>query len=137
MNTWLRGQLQIEVEEPLLRIGKGKTFFENSIVRSLLLMQTISFVALVGLFSFFLRPSKSLTVLHYNVYFGVDLLGAWWQTLILPGVSFVFVLVNLVLAYRFYTTQHERIAAYLLLLGSVMLLFSVALGCLSVVYINY
>ena len=82
MNTWLRGQLQIEVEEPLLRIGKGKTFFENSIVRSLLLMQTISFVALAGLFSFFLRPSKSLTVLHYNVYFGVDLLGAWWQTLI-------------------------------------------------------
>ena len=137
MNTWLRGQLRRETEEPLSKVGEGRSFFANSIVRSLLLMQSVLVLALIGLFSFFLRPSDALTVLHYNVYFGVDLLGVWWQILILPGIALVFVLLNLFLAYQFYAIQRERIAAYLLLLGSTMLLASVSLGCVSVVYINY
>ena len=131
------GKLVSESEKPFQEIGKGSTFFKNSIVRSLLLMQGILSGGLVSFFAFFLRPSDALTVLHYNVYFGVDLLGAWWQPSILPGVALSFVLMNLMLAYRFYAIQRERIAAYLLLLGSTMLLAGVFLGCILVVYINY
>jgi hypothetical protein len=137
MNAWLQESLKGEVEKSLAQVGAGESFFGNSIVRSLLLMQAVLILGLGGLFAFFLRPREALTVLHYNVYFGVDLLGAWWQTLILPGVALVFVLMNLFLASRFYMIQQERIAAYLLLLGSTMLLGGVFLGCLSVVYINY
>ena len=137
MDILLRGKSVLENEESLSKIGEGKTFFENSIVRSLLLLQSVLLVSLSGLFVFFLRPSDSLTVLHYNVYFGVDLLGSWWQPVILPGVVLVFVLVNLLLSYRFYARRQERIAAYLLLLGSVMLLSGIGLGCISVFYINY
>lgn len=121
----------------LREIGKGIPFFGNSIVRSLLLIQVVLAVALVVFLALFLRPSDALTVLHYNVYFGVDLLGAWWQLSILPGVALLFVFMNLMLSYRFYAIQHERIAAYLLLLGSVMLISGVFLGCISAVYINY
>lgn len=137
MKTWLRGQFRTEATESLSQVEKGKLFFENSIVRSLLLMQTVLVVAIVGFFAFLLRPTEALTVLHYNVYFGVDLLGAWWQTFILPGIALIFVGMNLALAYRFYTKQHERIAAYLILLGSAMLLSGVALGCIAIGYINY
>ncbi len=134
---WFSRESESDGEIPLREIGKGIPFFGNSIVRSLLLMQTVLAVALLGFFALFLRPSDALTVLHYNVYFGVDLLGAWWQLFILPGVAFLFVLMNLVLSYRFYTIQHERIAAYLLLLGSAMLLSGVFLGCTLSMYINY
>lgn len=137
MSTWLRGKSVSENEQPLSKVGEGKTFFENSIVRSLLLMQVLLLMSLAGFFAFFLRPSDSLTVLHYNVYFGVDLLGSWWQPVILPGVACIFVFSNLMLSYRFYTRRHERIAAYLLLLGSLMLLSGIGLGCVSVFYINY
>ncbi len=137
MNNWLREQLRLETEVSLSKVGEGKSFFANSIVRSLFLMQLVLVSGLTGFLSFFLRPSDALTVLHYNVYFGVDLLGAWWQTLILPGIACMFVLMNSFMAYRFYMIQRERIAAYLLLLGSTLLIASVFLGCISVVYINY
>lgn len=137
MNISFPGTSVSEAGESLSRIGEGKSFFENGIVRSLLLMQSILSISLIVAFAFFLRPSDSLTVLHYNVYFGVDLLGSWWQPIIFPGVAFVFVFTNLLLSYRFYTRQRERIAAYLLLLGSLMLLSGIWLGCISIFYINY
>jgi hypothetical protein len=114
-----------------------KNIFANSIVRSLVLIFGVLLLIVSVALAYFTRPSKGLSVLHYNVYFGVDLLGAWWQVFLLPGVSLLFVLANLVLAERLYTVKRERFAAYLLLLGSVLLFLAVLFGCLSLVFINY
>lgn len=124
-------------EEPLLETGSGISFFRNNIVR--LFLGLIAFLSLlvVGVLFFFFRPSDVLTVLHYNVYFGVDLLGSWWQIFMLPGVAIVFIIMDIWFAYRLYTGKRERIAAYLLLLGALMLLSSVLVGCVALAYINY
>ncbi len=130
-------EVSSEVKLALSRAGQGKTFLQNGIVRSLLLISFGLTLLSVGFLVFLIRPSDALSVLHYNVYFGVDLLGAWWQTFLLPGVALIFALCNTILAERLYTVQRERIAAYLLLLGSAMLLAGSLLGCIAVGYINY
>lgn len=125
------------LEKPLLRADEGRTFLGNNIVRLLLLLMGGMFLCIGGILVFFVRPSEVLTVLHYNVYFGVDLLGAWWQVFILPSMTFLFVLGNIMLAWHFYAKKQERIIAYILLLGSLMLLSGTALGSAAVAYINY
>ena len=137
MSRHFRKQFEEIVDVPLSQTGQGKTFSENNIVRSLLLGETVLFLFAVGLLIFSLHPSEASFILHYNVYFGVDLLGSWWQLYILPMIALFFSLVNMFLARRFYQIKHERVAAYLLLLGSTMVLSGALLGCLSVVYINY
>lgn len=134
---WSGHHFQETIAQPLVQADSGRTFFENNIVRLLLGLFGVLFLVVAGILIFFIRPSEVLTVLHYNVYFGVDLLGAWWQVYILPGVALVFVALNTVLAYYLYTKKQERIAAYLFLLGSLMLMSGVVLGCIAIAYINY
>ena len=134
---WTKRHFQETITQPLAQADKGSAFFENNIVPLLLGLSGAVFLAVVGILFIFIHPSEVLTVLHYNVYFGVDLLGAWWQVYILPGVAWVFVALNTVLAYYLYTKNQERIAAYLFLLGSLMLMSGVVLGCIAIAYINY
>lgn len=135
--NWPVKRFQETIDQPLLEADEGRSFFQNNIVRLLLLCIGLAIGALFGTLPFFLHPSEVLTVLHYNVYFGVDLLGSWWQAYILPGVALCFVGINIWLAFYFYARQQERIAAYLFLLGTLMLLAGVAIGCFAIVYINY
>lgn len=134
---WPIRQFQETIGQPLSQSDEGKPFFRNNIIRLLLIGIGLMVVAIFGVLPFFLHPSEVLTVLHYNVYFGVDLLGTWWQAYILPGIALCFVGINIWLAYYFYARQQERIAAYLFLLGSLMLLAGVAIGCVAIIYINY
>lgn len=134
---WHRGQFETEMRKDLPRVDEGKTFFQNSIVRSLLLIQGVLMLASLSILTLFIQPIGAISVLHYNVYFGVDLLGTWWQTGILPLVALIFASGNLGLAYRLYMVTRDRIAAYLVLFGSLMLFSGVLLGCAAVAYINY
>lgn len=45
-----------------------------------------------------LPPTDATLLLHYNVYFGVDLSGAWNQLLWLPGSGLVIIVLNAVIA---------------------------------------
>ncbi len=90
----------------------------------------------LGLFGYFIRPTETLLILHYNIYFGVDLLGLWWQAYILPGLSFFLFVGHFFLA-RYFYYQGERVAAYLLLLGFVLINFSLLIASIGIVYINY
>ncbi len=60
-------------------------------------------------------PQPESVPVHYNIYFGIDLLGPWWYLLLLPaGGAFVLV-VNLVLAVLVY--RADRLASYFLTIG--------------------
>lgn len=137
MILWTGRQFQEMIDKPLPQAEEGRSFLENNVIRLLLGLSGFVLLVLAGILIFFFRPSEVLTVLHYNVYFGVDLLGAWWQMYILPGVALVFVFVNMWLSYHFYERRRERIIAYLLLLGVLMLLSGVTIGCIAMAYINY
>ncbi len=111
-------------------------FFRNPIVFFLvvviLFLNVVSFVAL----SIFIEKTASPVILHYNVYFGVDLIGDWWQIYILPIMGIFFFLINFFLAGCFYR-QGERIGAYCLMLASLFVEIGIIIAGASMILINY
>lgn len=79
--------------------------------------------------------AENSIILRYNAFLGVSLLGVWWQSFFVPGVSFLFFLTDIFLA--FLLARREWIApAFVFLLGSgaISLLALLAIG--SVIFIN-
>jgi hypothetical protein len=83
-----------------------------------------------------MRTQNSIVIVHYNVYFGVDLIGDRWQSFLVPTITFLFAVMNTLLAQWFYE-QKERIASYVLLLTSIFLSLGSVLACISITFINY
>jgi len=50
--------------------------------------------------------------LHYNIYFGIDLLGLRYQTLLLPALGLIFLVINFLAGLIIFTK--ERILSYFL-----------------------
>lgn len=124
-------------ERPLAQSDGGVSFWNNLLVRILFGATVFAIFLSLGVLGYFIQPSDAvLMVLHYNVYFGVDLLGLWWQAYILPFLGGVFLLGHLFLARRFYA-RAERIACYLMLFSSGMLSFGILVATVSVALINY
>lgn len=123
-------------ESGIAESGQAAGFFYNPITQILLGLSLIMLIGSFGLLAYFIRPTETLLVLHYNVYFGVDVLGAWWQLYILPVLGSVFLLGHLFLAQYFYV-HTERIAAYLLLLTAGLLNFCILIACVGITFINY
>lgn len=49
-----------------------------------------------------LSPSPEPIPLHYNIYFGIDLVGPWWYRFGFPAVGFATIVVNTVLGVVFF-----------------------------------
>ncbi len=122
-------------EHSLAQTG-GVSFFNNTLVRVLSIGALVGLLVSLPLLVYFIRPSKGLIILHYNVYFGVDLLGVWWQAYALPFLGGTLLLGHFFLARRFYM-KSERIASYLMLLSAGMLSFGVLIASVSIAFINY
>lgn len=123
-------------EYPLAHSDGGVSFGKNVLVRILLAGTVLAILLSLGVLGYFIRSSETLIILHYNVYFGVDLLGVWWQAYVLPFLGGLFLLGHFLLAKRFYA-RAERIACYLMLLSSGMLSFGILIATISVALINY
>lgn len=114
---------------------EGSSFFGNPLVRSLLSASAaIILLSFAATYLFVMRGADGTIVLHFNVYFGVDIVGSPWQALLIPGMSLLFLLLNVPLAYRFYAVR-ERVAAHILLFASFFaaLLSGVATAALSLI----
>jgi len=49
-----------------------------------------------------IRPSLGQVFLHYNIIFGVDLVGEWWKIFYLPIVGLLVLLLNYALSFALY-----------------------------------
>lgn len=115
---------------------RGISFFKNTIVRILIGVNVVFILASFAVLGFVVRPTSGLFVLHYNVYFGVEIQGLWWQVFIVPIASVLFLCGHLLLARHFYGVN-ERIAAYLALLGSCLIGIGVLIVSGGIAFINY
>ncbi len=115
---------------------RGVPFFSNMIVRSLLGANVLFAGASFGVIGYFVRPTDAFLVLHYNVYFGVEIQGTWWQAFILPAVGAFFLFGHVFFARSFYK-QSERIASYLMLFGSALLNGGILIASAGIAFINY
>ena len=114
----------------------GVSFLGNAFVRNFLISSGVLLCVGWGILLYFIQSRETPIILHYNVYFGVDLLGAWWQAYLLQGVATLLFVCHVVLS-RFFYQHNDRFASYILLLATNFVLFGVAIASASIAFINY
>lgn len=114
----------------------GQEYFKNQIILWLLVLGFATNLANWLILRIWVKPVDFSIILHYNVYFGVDLIGDYQQVFVLPTIGLVLFVINSVLSLYFYH-QKERIASYILLLAMFMIQLSLVVASTSVILINY
>lgn len=114
----------------------AKEFFHSALVQWVLIGSLIINALNFGLIAYFIRPVDFPIILHYNVYFGVDVIGSWWQVYFLPLIGLLILSVNTLLGYSFYQ-QKERVIAHLLVLAVFIVQVCVTIAVATLLSINY
>jgi hypothetical protein len=121
---------------PKVRSFFAREFFKSQIVVWLLVVSLIANLVDWLSLVIFVKPVDFPIILHYNVYFGVDMLGDWRRVYLLPLLGLILFVINLFLSLYFYK-QKERIASHILLMATLMLQLSLIVASISVIIINY
>jgi hypothetical protein len=114
----------------------AEEFFHSPLIQWIFIGSAFVNIAGWASMAYFIRPVDFPIILHYNVYFGVDIIGSWWQAYFLPAMASFILAVNLVLSYLFFRRK-ERIASYSLLLGALFVQVGSAIAEISIILINY
>lgn len=114
----------------------AQEYFQSHIVRWLLIFIAVANLVDWAALKIFIQPVDLPIIIHYNVYFGVDMLGDWKNLFLMPAIGLFLFLVNLFLSIYFYQRK-ERIASYLLLIATLMIQLSLLVASVSVIIINY
>lgn len=79
---------------------------------------------------------KDLSVipLHYNIYFGIDLIGSPLRIFVLPLLGFLVGLLNFILAYIFY--NRDKLLSYFLIISTILLEFFLVIASFFIILIN-
>lgn len=112
-----------------------KLYFKNKY--NLFLLSTALVLNLFIWFWLFseIRPQYDMIFLHYNILFGVDFFGPWWQIVYVPLSGLFILLVNTVVAwllfynYRFFSFLLNFISVFcqifLLIFSSILIFLNV------------
>lgn len=111
-------------------------YFKSAIVLWLIILSLAVNLSEWIILKIFVKPVDFPIILHYNVYFGVDMVGNYKSVFIVPLIGLALFLVNSILSIYFYRRK-ERIAGYLLLMAAFMIQLSLFVAALSIVIINY
>ncbi len=77
---------------------------------------------------------KESVILHYNIKFGADLTGVYWQIFLIPVSGLLLYFLNFILAYLLYS--RERLASQLLLSAVVFAQIILFIACYLLVGMN-
>jgi len=116
------------------RVFRKARFWRNRLNLGLLASGLFFNLLTWGVLARFIKPSEYPIPLHYNIYFGIDLIGPYSRVFSLPLISFFILLMDFILAFWFYSK--DRLAAYILLLTSCAAQIFVLIGAVSLIYIN-
>lgn len=114
----------------------SQDFFHSAVVQWSTIGSLLLNLASWSVLGYFIRPVDFPIVLHYNVFFGVDMIGAWWQVFAIPLMGAVTLFVNATLGVLFFQ-QKERVVAHLLLLASFVVQVAVLVATAAIIVINY
>ena len=91
-------------------------------------------VAVWGWLLWEIRPREGLLFLHYNVLFGVDLIGEWWQVFWLPAGGTIILLVNALLGWAVF--RSDRFAPALLLSAAAVCQVFLLVAAALLIFLN-
>ncbi|MBI5071313.1 hypothetical protein HZB93_00220 [Candidatus Falkowbacteria bacterium] len=80
------------------------------------------------------RSIGEVLPLHYNIYFGVDFIGRWYEIFIMPLVGIFFIIINLILADIIYL--RDKVTSYFLAGVSAFIQVLLSLAAYAVIMIN-
>lgn len=81
-----------------------------------------------------IHPTVEQVFLHYNVIFGVDLVGDWWKVFLVPLFSFLIIVINFLIALWFYS--RDKLFSRFILLSATVFNLMAAIGLYLVVGLN-
>ncbi|HEX9664233.1 MAG TPA: hypothetical protein VGA49_00225 [Patescibacteria group bacterium] len=81
-----------------------------------------------------ISPTSEPITLHYNIYFGIDLIGAWYKVYFLPLFGLIVIVVNFVLAY--FLHKQEKILSYFLVAAASLAQLILLVAGVIVVLLN-
>ena len=85
----------------------------------------------------FINFEKEFHILHYNVYFGIDLLGSPQKLLNIPFIGLVLLVFNLILGFIIYLIKKDMHISYFLLFTSLFIHLELAVYMLGIIGIEY
>jgi hypothetical protein len=80
-------------------------------------------------------PTDAPIILHYNIYFGVDVVGNWKSLFFMPALAAGLLILNLMLSRFFY--YKERLVSYLFAATALVLQLLMAVGVIAAIMINF
>ncbi len=110
-------------------------FIQDKILIILFLLSLFLNLALYLAIYWLIKPSLDSLILHYTVYFGIDLIGQWYKLYLMPIVGSFLFLVNFPLALFFY--KKEKVASYLLTSVTFLIELFLAVGGGLLIWVNY
>lgn len=81
-----------------------------------------------------LAQDKAYLPLHYNVYFGVDRFGPWYQVFVLPGLGLLFLLMSLIMQTHFF--RREKMLARFFSISTTFLEAVFVIAAILVILLN-
>ena len=81
------------------------------------------------------RPQEEPLFLHYNIYFGIDLLGSWQQFYLMPASGTVILLLNSILAILL--PQKEKIISHFLAAINIIAQIVLIVACILIILLNF
>lgn len=72
--------------------------------------------------------------LHYNIYFGIDLIGSWYRIFYIPVAGLIFLIINIFLIILLY--KKERFLSYFVAACSVLISLGLAVALLLITLLN-
>lgn len=87
-------------------------WIQDRLVAVLFIASVVLNLAAYALFWFGVKPSSNTVVLHYSVYFGIDLVGPWYQLYSVPLIGTFIWLLNGAILTPLY--RHDQLFGYML-----------------------
>jgi len=112
----------------------GEFFFQNKKnILFLVLGMIINLTSWVYLY-IKIKPQEEPIYLHYNIYFGVDLIGQWYQIFFIPLTGLIIYFINLYFSYIIY--KKEKIISYVIIGTTIFIQSILLITSLLVVRLN-
>ena len=116
---------------------KIKFFFSKRVIYWLtILTLSVNFYLWYLIYNF-VDFSKEFHVLHYNVYFGIDLIDSPQKLLNIPLLGIIILISNLFLSYISYIIKKEFIISYFLLTTSLFVNLELIVYLVGVIGMEY
>jgi hypothetical protein len=116
---------------------KFKIFFSKRPIYWLMVLTLSANFYLWYLIYNFVDFGKDFHVLHYNIYFGIDLIDSPQRLLAIPFLGIGILLINLVLSYIFYIIKKEFTIPYFLLTASLFVNLELIFYLIGVIGMEY